>query len=139
MNEIVEIEDGEDGGVIAGGEVQMLVRSKTSAITADVWKFFIRKEKTTRDETIELFIFCNVGKCHLSNNNSTTTLERHLRAKHHDAYIELHNQRIITELWPKEMQDAKHEFLVNWVIVDQQPFTIVNNSSFRKFMLSIQP
>lgn len=139
MNEIVEIEDGGDGGVIAGGEVQMLGESKISAISADVWKFFTRKEKTTRDETIEPYIFCNVGKCHLSNNNSTTTLERHLRAKHHDAYVELHDQRIITKLWAKEIQDAKHEFLVNWVIIDQQPFSIVDNLSFRKFMLSIQP
>ena len=104
---------------------------------------FTRKEKTIRDqndeEKIEQFIFCNVGECHLSSNNSTTTLTRHLKSRHHNAYIELYEQRITIEPWTTEMQKAKHEFLVNWVIVDQQPFTIVDNSSFRKFMSSVQP
>jgi hypothetical protein len=140
INEIAEIEDSQDGGAITGGETQILARSKTSA---DVWKYFTRKETTIRNENdeeiINQFIFCNVGECHLSINNSTSTLERHLKAKHYDAYLELYEQKIITELWPKEKQEAKHEFLVNWIIIDQQPFTIVDNLSFRKFMLSVQP
>jgi len=37
MNEITEIEVGQDGGVAADSEVQTLVGSK---ITADIWKFF---------------------------------------------------------------------------------------------------
>src|SRR3954471_2305295 len=61
MNEIVEIEDGGDGGVIAGGEVQMLGESKISAISADVWKFFTRKEKTTRDEQLNHIFFVMLG------------------------------------------------------------------------------
>ncbi|CAI2196125.1 14679_t:CDS:2, partial [Funneliformis geosporum] len=34
-----------------------------------------------------------------------------------------------------EEQKKKHIFLVNWVIIDQQPFTLVENQSFKKFML----
>jgi hypothetical protein len=121
-------------------EVQTLANDKT---VADVWRFFTRKEKVTKDqsenEIIEQFILCNVGQCQLSPNNSTTTLERHLKAKHHDAYIELYEKRITVELWSDEMQKAKHKLFINWVVIDQQPFTIVNNLSFQKFMSSIQP
>ena len=136
-NVIAEIEDE------TGGEIQILAGSRP--LSADVWKYFTRKETTTRNqndeetEIIKPFIFCNIGECHLSNNNSTSTLERHLKAKHYDAYLELYENKIITELWPKEMQEAKHEFLVNWVVVDQQPFTVVDNLSFQKFMSSVQP
>ncbi|CAI2190567.1 12067_t:CDS:2, partial [Funneliformis geosporum] len=38
-----------------------------------------------------------------------------------------------------EEQKKKHIFLVNWVIIDQQPFTLVENQSFKKFILEIQP
>jgi hypothetical protein len=121
-------------------EVQTLANDKT---VADVWRFFTRKEKVTKDqsenEIIEQFILCNVGQCQLSPNNSTTTLERHLKAKHHDAYIELYEKKITVELWSDEMQKAKHKLFINWVVIDQQPFTIVNNLSFQKFMSSIQP
>jgi len=37
------------------------------------------------------------------------------------------------------MQKAKHEFFVNWIIMDQQSFNIVDNLSFQKFISSIQP
>ena len=140
-NEIAaEIEDSQDE---TGGEIQILAGSRP--LSADVWKYFTRKETTIRNqndeetEIIKPFIFCNIGECHLSNSNSTSTLERHLKAKHYNAYLELYEKKIITELWPKEMQEAKHEFLVNWVIIDQQPFTVVDNLSFQKFMLSVQP
>ena len=43
------------------------------------------------------------------------------------------------EPWSTEMQNAKHKFFVNWIIMDQQPFNIVDNLSFQKFILSIQP
>ena len=130
-----------DSEVVTHGEVQMLANN--SKTVSDVWKFFTRKEKVTKNqdgsEVIEQIILCNVGQCQLSSNNSTTTLERHLRSKHHDAYIELYEGRASVEPWSAEMQKAKHEFFIKWVIIDQQPFTIVNNLSFQKFMSSIQP
>ncbi|EXX60144.1 hypothetical protein GLOIN_2v1790753 [Rhizophagus irregularis DAOM 181602=DAOM 197198] len=63
-------------------------------LISDVWKYFTRKEQVKVNqnggEEIEKFILCNVGQCYLSGKNSTSTLERHLKARHHDAYIELH-------------------------------------------------
>ena len=138
ITEISEIMAGNEAAV--GGEAQPLANFK---MPADVWNFFTRQEKVTRDlngdEKFEKFILCNVGQCHLSSNNSTTTLERHLKSKHHDAYIELSEKRINIEAWSTEIQKTKHELFINWIVVDQQPFTIVDNSSFQKFMSSIQP
>src|SRR4051812_20915702 len=128
------------GEVVVSGEVQILANSK---MQADEWNYFTRKEKVIRDqngdEKFEKFIFCNVGQCHLSSNNSTSTLECHLKSRHHDAYIELNEKKININPWSTEIQKAKHELFVNWIVIDQQPFTIVDNSSFQKFMSSIQP
>lgn len=121
-----------------------IATSENNSRISDIWKFFTRKEKITKDqngdEQIENFILCNIGQCHLSAKNSTTTLERHLKAKHHDIYIEFVEQKDNNiEPWLTEKQNAKHEILVNWIILDQQPFTIVDNLNFQKFISSIQP
>jgi hypothetical protein len=113
-------------------------------LPSDVWKFFTRKEQNKIDqdghEQIEKFILCNVGQCSLSGKNSTSTLERHLKAKHHDAYKELCEQKSnALEPWSNALQKEKHILLVNWIIVDQQPFTVVENPGFIKYMLAIQP
>ena len=36
-------------------------------------------------------------------------------------------------------QQEKHKVFVNWIIIDQQPFTLVENLSFQKFISAIQP
>jgi len=147
LNEISEI-----SGVVIGNEaaadtrVAEVVASDeiaNSKTVSDIWKFFTRKEKITKDqsgnERLEQFIFCNIGNCHLSSNNSTSTLERHLKSKHHNEYIELYEKRTTIEPWSTDMQKAKHEFFINWIIVDQQSFNIVDNLSFQKFITCIQP
>ena len=84
---------------LAVGEVAVT----SSKILSDIWKYFTRKEKVTKDqngnEKFEQIICCNIGQCYLSPNNSTTTLERHLKSKHHNAYLELYEKRIVIEPW----------------------------------------
>src|SRR3954451_14074791 len=48
-------------------------------------------------------------------------------------------RKINIEPWLTEIQKVKHELFVKRIVIDQQPFTIVDNSSFQKFMSSIQP
>jgi len=116
---------------------------KISSTTSPVWKFFTRKEKTienqSREEQIVKYIHCNVGECQLSGTNSTSTLERHLKARHKDVYARLYEQAEDIELWTNEEQKEKHIFLLNWVVVDQQSFALVENQSFQKFISIIQP
>lgn len=42
------------------------------------------------------------------------------------------------EPWSAEEQKEKHVFLVNWITIDQQPFTLVDNQSFQKFISAVQ-
>ena len=108
-------------------------------ISSPIWNFFTREEETIEDEIVK-YIRCNVGGCHLSGTNSTTTLERHLKAKHKDAYDRLHNQQVENiEPWPSKVQKENHVFLLNWIVIDQQPFTVVENQSFQKFLSMVQP
>jgi len=109
----VRIADARAAEVLAGDEVN-------SKPVSDIWKFFTRKEKNIKDqsgnEKIEQIIFCNVGNCHLSPNNSTTTLERHLKSRHHNAYIELYEKRIAIEPWSADMQKLNMNFLLTGLL-----------------------
>ncbi|GBB94704.1 hypothetical protein RclHR1_00240052 [Rhizophagus clarus] len=75
-------------------KVTEITDRKAASTTSPVWQFFTRKEKTKKDqdgiEQTVRYIHCNIGECHLSANNSTSTLERHLKARHIDAYKKMH-------------------------------------------------
>jgi hypothetical protein len=109
--------------------------------TSKVWDYFDKKSVAGEDDKIENYILCNICQNHLSIHNFTTTLERHLRAKHHAEYNKLKQEVEVkqSEPWAIELQTEKHNLFINWIITDQQPFTIVENKDFRKFLLSIQP
>src|SRR5437868_4608966 len=100
-NTIDEITGTNEVAVISeavNSEVGTYGKASNSKGVADVWKFFTRKEKITKDqsgnEKFEQIILCNVRQCQLSPKNSTSTLERHLKLRHHNAYIELYEKRI---------------------------------------------
>ncbi|CAB5316630.1 unnamed protein product [Rhizophagus irregularis] len=50
---------------------------------------FEKKTIEKDDEQTETYILCYICEGHFSANNSTTTLERHLKAKHFDVYKDL--------------------------------------------------
>ncbi|GBC16343.2 zinc finger BED domain-containing protein RICESLEEPER 2-like [Rhizophagus irregularis DAOM 181602=DAOM 197198] len=106
---------------------------------ARVWKHFEKKTIEKDDEQTETYILCHICEGHFSANNSTTTLERHLKAKHFDVYKDLGQVESNAKPWTVDIQQEKHNLFVNWIITDQQPFTIVENQSFKKFIASIQP
>ncbi|PKK78863.1 hypothetical protein RhiirC2_830657 [Rhizophagus irregularis] len=100
---------------------------------------FEKKTIEKDDEQTETYILCYICEGHFSANNSTTTLERHLKAKHFDVYKDLGQVESNAKPWTVDIQQEKHNLFVNWIITDQQPFTIVENQSFKKFIASIQP
>ena len=63
-----------------------------------------------------------------------------MKAKHKNAYARLYDKQVKDiDLWTNNEQKQKHIFLLNWIIIDQQPFTLVENQSFQKFISIIQP
>lgn len=106
---------------------------------ARVWKHFKKMTIEKENDQTETYILCHICQRHLSANNSTTTLERHLKSKHPDVYNNLGQDEAKPKPWTTEIQKEKHKLFINWVITDQQPFTIVENLNFKKFIASIQP
>src|SRR6266496_2828203 len=137
----VFIDDEFEDNVSVASELK--TTGSTTVNSAKVWKFFEKKEETiideNGDEKIKKYIHCNVCKCYLFSTNFTTILARYLKSKHKESYNELQKGLEELEFWPLEIQKEKHKSLVNWIIVDQQPFTVVENQQFQNFVFSIQP
>jgi len=72
-------------------------------------------------------IHCNVCQCYLSLTNFTIIFARYLKLKHKESYNKLQEGLEELEFWPLKIQKEKHKSLVNWIIVNQQPFTVVKN------------
>ena len=67
----------------------------------------------------------------LSSNNSTTTLERHLKSRHPTEYNKFQQGvEVKVEPWVAELQKEKHNLFINWIITDQQPLRIKNLNNF---------
>src|SRR5579859_4485821 len=120
-----------------GTEITAETEKSTVSSQAHIWEYF---EKKTDEENNKPYILCLTCQHHFSAKNSTTTLERHLKSRHPDVFEQFKKGiKIRLELWSIEVQKEKHNLFINWVITDQQPFTIVENQDFNKFMASIQP
>ncbi|CAG8763428.1 3627_t:CDS:1, partial [Rhizophagus irregularis] len=64
------------------------------------------------DEQTETYILYHICEGHFSANNSTTTLEHHLKAKHFDVYKDLGQVESNAKLWTVDIQQEKHNFLL---------------------------
>src|SRR3989337_1361762 len=147
IDDFIEVQILDDDELENRVEITAESKPKNSTLSpAKVWNFFTKTQEiikdSNRNEKIDNYILCNIGQCHLSSSNSTSTLVRHLKAKHNEDYKQLQLQKSgleEVEPWSLEIQKEKHVFLINWIIVDQQPFTVVENQQFQKFVFSIQP
>ncbi|CAB4493234.1 unnamed protein product [Rhizophagus irregularis] len=75
---------------------------------ARVWKHFEKKTIEKDDEQTETYILCHICEGYFSANNSTTTLERHLKAKHFDVYKDLGQVESNAKPWTVDIQQEKH-------------------------------
>ena len=69
-------------------ETEKSVRSTVSS-QAPVWQYFEKRTEEEEEEESKPYILCHICQIHLSINNSTSTLERHLKSKHPDAFEQL--------------------------------------------------
>lgn len=104
-----------------------------------VWQHF---EKIFDDNGILLHIKCNYCNTIYSKKSSTTTLGDHWRIKHSKIQpggvgsIEMAFNNSQVKLKGDNYLDSLNK-LVNWVIVECQPFRIVDSISFREFIKSL--
>ncbi|GBC04182.1 hypothetical protein RclHR1_05560002 [Rhizophagus clarus] len=121
-------------------EAETEITEKSKPYHSKIWEYFEKISEEEKDN-IKNYIIYNLCQLHFSANNSTITLERHLKAKHKVDYDTYKSNVEVKRLgfWATELQQEKYKLFINWIITDQQPFIVVENKNFRKFLSSIQP
>ena len=116
-----EIEEGGSGVTIemAKAETELTESEAKKPYHSRVWEYFEKTSIKGENNNVENYILYNVCKIHLSANNSTTTLECHLKSKHRAEYDNLKQKvEVKSEPWASELQKEKHVLFINWIITD---------------------
>jgi len=109
-----------------------------------VWQHY---ERIYDNEGVHINTKCNYCNQSYSAKSSTTTLNDHWEKKHSKAQpgragsIEVafsKAQTTYAKLQGEEYLDILNN-LVNWVIADCQPFRVIDNLHFKKFITSLNP
>jgi hypothetical protein len=101
---------------------------------SDVWEFF---QKIINDNNIIISINCQLCESEYGTATSTTILHRHLTSVHNTEY---HQQEKQQEQCPSYSSDEQSHItanLIEWIIVDLQPFNVVEQAEFQQFIHSL--
>ena len=101
---------------------------------SDVWNYF---QKIKNDDNIIISINCQLCKAEYSAITSTSTLRRHLRNLHSSVYIQEDNQLEPNSSYTFAEQKHITVKLIQWIIVDLQPFNVVEQTEFQEFVHSL--
>ena len=100
-----------------------------------VWNYY---EKIFNDDGTLINIKCIRCGQKYSSKSSTTTLNDHLKKKHPNIQSEedtLNKTQHQTHVTLQEHLD----YFINWIIMDCQPFRVVDSPSFRDLIFSLNP
>ncbi len=111
-------------------QVFWLNSEASSIIESSVWTYF---DKNPADA--QGFNVCKKCLIKYKLSTSITILRNHLKKHQIEISIKKHKAIIKRkDLFDKEEQKKHDDHLVQWLICDLQPFTIVDNNHFRKFL-----
>lgn len=102
---------------------------------SDVWNYF---QKIKNDDNIVLSINCQLCETEYGSSSSTTTLRRHLQSIHGSTYIP-NKQTNKSSSYTYAEQIHITAKLIQWIIVDLQPFNIVEQKQFQQFIHTLDP
>jgi hypothetical protein len=99
---------------------------------SDVWEFF---QRIRNDENIILSFNCQLCEAEYGISTSTTTFRRHLINIHSSIYT-LNNSQPTRQYPPYTFNEQKHitTNLAQWITVDLQPFSTVEQVEFKEFV-----
>jgi hypothetical protein len=102
---------------------------------SDVWEYF---QKIKNDDNVITSINCKLCEAEYGASSATTTLRRHLKNVHSSTYIQNDQSKQIS---PYTFSEQIHITikLIQWLIVDLQPFNIVEQEEFQQFIYSLDP
>ena len=106
------------------------VDSETSAVNSTVWLYFDKNPPYAQG-----FNVCKMCSSKYKITTSVTSLRKHLIKHQLQAPPKKHAVTVKTkDPFGGEEQKKHDEYLVDWIICDLQPFTVVDNNYFRKFI-----
>jgi len=99
---------------------------------SDVWKFF---QKINDVDNVAISINCQLCEASYGLTTSTTTLRRHLSTIHSSVYTSNNSQQQ-SQISPYTPSEQKHITvkLAQWISVDLQPFSVVEQVEFQQFV-----
>ncbi|CAB4391283.1 unnamed protein product [Rhizophagus irregularis] len=94
---------------------------------SDVWEYF---QKIRNDNNVIISFNCQLCETEYGVLTSTTTLRRHLRRFHASTYV--YGPNLLSQNSSYTSAEQKHitTKLTQWVTVDLQPFTVVEQEQF---------
>ena len=103
---------------------------------SDVWEFF---QRVKNDDNVVLSINCQLCEAVYGISTSTTTLRRHLLGTHSTIYTSENKQQ--RQIIPYTSAEQKHITvkLTQWISVNLQPFSIVEQTEFQQFIYALDP
>lgn len=103
--------------------------STTFSRESNVWDYFDKKPAYAPEHNI-----CRMCPARYRSTTSVTTLRKHLKT--HQLEIPVRKQSTITRMNPFNQQEQQEhtKYLIQWLICDLQPFTVVDNFYFREFV-----
>ena len=116
-------------------EAENVVQSKKRLKIDPLWEYF---DETEKDR------ICRICRSSYSEKTGLTTLKDHFEKNHKKVHNELYIQTAlpfhVVEPYGKRDQEKTTNItmnLIRWIITDQQPFNVVEDSDFRKFVMSL--
>src|SRR3954463_5484565 len=103
---------------------------------SDVWKYF---EKVNDDNIILSSINCQLCEAVYAILTATTTLCQHLIGTHSSTYIPNNQPKQLNQIPLYTLTEQKHIItkLAQWISVDLQPFSVVEQTEFRDFIYTL--
>jgi hypothetical protein len=101
---------------------------------SDVWEYF---QKIKNNDNVITSIQCNSCEAEYGASSSTTTLRRHLKNVHSSTYTYNDQPRQSSYTFSEQMHITIK--LIQWLIVNLQPFNVVEQVEFQQFIHSLDP
>ena len=116
-----------------------LLTKQNSRKTSSLWNHIDFETKDNPGEPV-----CKICKFVFSNKSGNSSIERHLTSQHNITIPKVRNKQttlnfICTTPWPAKEKAERDQSVVIWIIVDQQPFNVVEKKKFIEMMNIFDP
>jgi len=98
---------------------------------SDVWEFF---QRIKDDDNVFISVKCQLCEAEYGTATSTTTLRRHLNGTHSSVYTSNNQKQRQTPSYTAAEQEHITVKLAQWISVDLQPFSVVEQVEFRQLI-----